>query len=494
MIILSISMILYLILGRKVLATLIVACVVTITDSYSQSTSQPNIIWIIAEDLSLDLGCYGAPVNTPTIDRLASEGIMYTNMFTTAGVCAPSRTAIATGMYQTSIGAMHLRYPENLMPNLPDSVLTVEQILQENGYQTVGIGKDDYMFYTEGNTFQYQDFNEIDKKRPVFAKISSKFTHRDFEKIEQKYIRESLIQLPPYFPNVEVLKEDWGLYLENVRLLDIEVNEILEQLESKELLDNAIIFFFSDHGRPFLRSKYWNYDSGIRIPFIIYFSNKIDMPNGFEKGKVSNQLLSSIDISATTLTLAGIEVPDYMEGNAFLNEQDEFTREFVFSSIDRIGGSYFKTRSVRSKKFKYIRNFNNGLSVLELTTEYGKAKLPDYCVVDILDNYNLLTDVQKTLVRPLPREELYDVENDPFEINNLANDPEFLGIRIKMERILMDWIYNIDDKGLKPDSREIEEYFINYRNNHKERFRQERLNNYIKIKNKLIENEVLQSN
>src|SRR5690554_3459309 len=147
MIILSISMILYLILGRKVLATLIVACVVTITDSYSQSTSQPNIIWIIAEDLSLDLGCYGAPVNTPTIDRLASEGIMYTNMFTTAGVCAPSRTAIATGMYQTSIGAMHLRYPENLMPNLPDSVLTVEQILQENGYQTVGIGKDDYMFY-----------------------------------------------------------------------------------------------------------------------------------------------------------------------------------------------------------------------------------------------------------------------------------------------------------------------------------------------------------
>src|SRR5690606_37447392 len=123
-----------------------------------------------------------------------------------------------------------------------------------------------------------------------------------------------------------------------------------------------------------------------------------------------------------------------------------------------------------------------------------KAKLPDYCVVDILDNYNLLTDVQKTLVRPLPREELYDVENDPFEINNLANDPEFLGIRIKMERILMDWIYNIDDKGLKPDSREIEEYFINYRNNHKERFRQERLNNYIKIKNKLIENEVLQSN
>ncbi len=405
----------------------------------------------------------------------------FTNMFTTAAVCSPSRTAIATGMYQTSIGAMHMRYPEELMPVLPEGIKTVAHILQNNGYQTLGLGKDDYMFRIKGSSFEYNNIDDLNKEKPFFAKVGTSFTHRVFKRDQANPIDPDLVKLPPYYPNVGPIRKDWAVYMENIQLLDNEIKKILGRFQERGLLENTIIFFFPDHGSAFLRGKYWTYDSGIRIPFIVYVPEGIYHPKGFRAGSVSDQMLSAIDISATTLALAGLEKPKYMQGRVFIGNQIEPEREYIFSSIDRISGIYFKTRAVRSKKYKYIKNFNNGRSILECTTEYAKAKYPDYNVVSILDNYNKLKEMEKTLVSPLPLEELYDIKNDPFEIKNLAYKAEFQDARKRMEKILMDWIKEIDDKGFLPDSPEIQKHFIDVRVENKERYADERLKMYLKV-------------
>lgn len=452
----------------------------------AQEQSRPNILWIVSEDLSQDLGCYGNDlIQTPTIDQLAKKGMRFINMFTVAGMCSPSRTAIATGMYQNSIGAMHMHYSEELMKPLPESVKTIAHILEENGYQTLGIKKDDYMFKLNRPSFQYKDIDELEKGKPFFAKVNSFYTHRIFKKDSLHPVEPDNIKLPPYYPDVRPLHNDWALYFENIQLLDKEVKQILSEFEHRGLLENTIIFFFSDHGRPMLRAKGWLYDSGTRIPFIVYIPPELKYPDGFKPGTVNKQLHSSIDISATTLALTGLEKPDYMQGKVFLGEQKEQESEYVFGAIDRIGGIYFKTRAVRSKKYRYIKNFNNGWSVLECSTEYRKARLPHYNTISILDNYNKLNEVQRTLVTPLPLEELYDLENDPFEVNNLACSEEYQEIRKKMELVLMHWISDIDDKGFEPDSPAIQKHFIDYRTTNKELYRKERLKSYIEIEKQL---------
>ena len=467
---------------------LILILVASIAKVSGQTKTGPNILWIISEDMSQDLGCYGnAIVKTPNLDRLAKDGMRFTRMFTTAAVCAPSRTALVTGMYQTSIGAMHMRYSDELKPELPEGIKTVESLFKAHGYQTLGIGKDDYMFRLDQSSFQYNSIDHLDKNKPFFAKVNSTYPHRVFEEDKNNPVDPSLVKLPPYYPDVDAVREDWAAYLENVQLLDNEVGQILDKFRKRGLLENTIIFFLSDHGRPFMRAKYWTYDSGIQIPFIIYFPKGMMAPDGYEAGTVSDQLLSSIDITATTLVLSGLRKPDYMQGRVFLGDRKETPRNVVFSSIDRISGIYFKTRAVRSGKFKYIKNFHNGRSVLECTTEYAKANYPCYNTISILDNYNKLAGVEKTLVTPLPLEELYDLENDPHETVNLAYHEEFQDVRRRLEGALSNWIKEIDDKGFRPDSPEIQKHFNDTRLSHKERYRDGRLKSYLKIEKQLRE-------
>lgn len=454
--------------------------------------NKPNILWIISEDMSQDLGCYGnAIVATPNLDKLAKEGMRFTKVFTTAAVCAPSRTALVTGMYQTSIGAMHMRYSEELKPALPEGIKTVESLFKANGYQTLGVGKDDYMFRLDGKSFQYSSIDDLDKTKPFFAKVNSTYPHRVFKEDKKNPVNPGKIELPPYYPDLDLIREDWAAYLENVQMLDAEVGAILDQFRNRGLLENTIIFFLSDHGRPFIRGKYWTYDSGIKIPLIISIPKGMQAPDGYVSGSLNHEMISSIDITATSLSLAGLRKPDYMQGRIFLGDKKDPGREVVFSSIDRISGTYFKTRAVRSDKFKYIRNYNNGRSVLECTTEYAKAMYPCYNAINILDNYNKLNEIEKTLVTPLPLEELYDLDGDPHETVNLAYDKDFQEVRKRMERLLTDWIRETDDKGFYPDSEEIQKHFIDTRIKDKERYRDARLKSYLKIERQLKEKGII---
>ncbi|NND04905.1 MAG: sulfatase-like hydrolase/transferase [Saprospiraceae bacterium] len=224
-------------------------------DSISQ-VQHPNILWIIAEDMSQDQACYGnGIVKTPVIDKLAADGMRFTHMFTAAGVCAPSRSAIATGIYQNGIGAMHMRYADHLKPNLPDGIETIAQILRDHGYQTVGKGKKDYMFKIEGEAFEFEDIAEIDPKKPFFARINSHYTHRIFKNDSLNPISPNQIALPPYYPNVGPLRDDWAAYLENIQLLDREVGNMLDRFEEFGLLENTTISFYRIMGDLSLREN-----------------------------------------------------------------------------------------------------------------------------------------------------------------------------------------------------------------------------------------------
>lgn len=465
---------------NNLLSTLVFTFLVFNSTAFSHN--RPNILWIIAEDMSQDQACYGNKlVKTPTIDMLSNNGMRFNNMFTAAGVCAPSRTAIATGMHQNAIGAMHMRYSEELKPALPEGMNTIAHILKANGYQTFSKGKDDYMFKLNEKSFEFKNLDQLDKSKPFFAKVNSFYTHRIFKRDKENPINPADVVLPPYYPDVSPIRKDRAAYYENIQLLDKEVKRILDEFEERGLMENTIVFFFSDHGRPSLKGKYWMYDSGIQIPFIVFIPEGIKAPKGYMAGAVDEKLHSSIDISATTLELAGIKKPSYMQGKVFMGENQEPERDYIFSALDRIGGVHFKTRAVRSKKFKYIKNFNNGLSILECSTEYRKARLPHYNTISILDNYNKLNEMQKTLVTPLPLEELYDLENDPFETKNLAYDENYQDVRQKMETVLTNWLDEIDDKGFYPDSPEIQKHFIDYRTKNKETYRKERLKCYTQI-------------
>lgn len=458
----------------------------TLCNCYAGEKVKPNIIWVIAEDMSQDLGCYGnGLVKTPNIDNLAKKSMRFTNAYTTASVCAPSRTALATGMYQTSLGACHLRYPDNLMPQLPDSIKIIPHILKENGYQTLGIGKDDYMFKLEGNPIDLKNWDELDKNKPFFAKICTPFSHRIFYPDKSNPINPDSVKLPPYYPNVDILRKDWALYFENVQLFDQFVGKLLGDLKEKDLLKNTIIFIFSDHGSAMLRGKYWLYDSGIKIPLVILIPSGLGNINGYNPGTVSNKLVSAIDISATTLSLAGVEKPDYMQGQLFLGKDSGKEREYIFASADRIGGVFLKSRAVTDGKYKLIINYNNGLSILDNSTEHRKARLPAYNVINILDTYNKLEGAERALVAPLPLFELYDLGKDPFEVNNLAEDDHYIDIMKILKSAIEGWMEEIGDKCLQPDSPEIQKHFIDYRTIHMEEYSNEQLKMYLKAKEEL---------
>ena len=430
---------------------------------------KPNILWIVAEDLSQDLGCYGNTlVKTPTLDNLAQNGVRFTNVFTTAPICTPSRTALSTGMYQTAINAYHMRYPDELKNSLQENVLPINELFRQNGYQTLnikdelGTGKTDWSYKSDMAAYDYQSWDQIATDQPFFAVVNLRLTHRPFEKDESNPIDPSKVTMPPYYPDNEVARKDWGAYLESLQLLDKQVESILRELKIRGWSDNTIVCFFSDHGRPFTRGKSFLYDSGLKIPLIIKSPEGLDWTEYFPKGTVNNQLISAIDISATTLSMAGINKPGNMHGRILLGKNKESPRKYVYSAIDRVGEIFLKSRSVRSFEYKYIKNYNHDFSVNAASTAYRKAAHPIYHLLDILGKRNQLDSIQRNLVSPLPEEELYNVKTDPFEVVNLASDPGHQEALKRMREKLKTWQEATTDYGMQEDSQELIRAFEEY--------------------------------
>jgi N-sulfoglucosamine sulfohydrolase len=437
--------------------------------AYGDEIQRPNILWIMAEDMSPDLGCYGNEVVTsPHLDGLAAAGMKFNRVFTTSPACSPSRTALATGVFQTTLGAHHMRYSKKLMPKLPEPVKVLPQLMRENGYFTgnikhiagTGEGKDDWQFKASSKSWDTRSWKDLIKRQPFFAQIHSRESHRGFR--PPKNIPEEKIKLPPYYPDHPVTRNDWAGYFESVNRFDRQVGAILEQLKVDKLDQNTIICVLADHGRPMIRGKNWLYDSGTRIPLIIYYPEGLKRPHAFQAGSESSALISAIDLVAETVLMAGASVPEWMQGRSFLRK-DSKPRRYIHTAADRFGDLEMCSRAVRTDRFKYIRNFKTPGSVNECTTAYRRSTHPIYHLLNIMGEKNQLSPVQAQLLKPLAEEELYDLENDPYETVNLIGKASFEKVHGELKKRMEEWIETSEDKGLEPDSEALIQHFKQYR-------------------------------
>ncbi len=434
----------------------------------AENVQRPNILWIIAEDMSPDLGCYGnRVVTTPNLDALADKGMRFSHVFTTGPACSPSRTALATGVYQTTLGAHHMRYSERLKPALPRGIKVLPELMREEGYFTgnikdvggTGTGKDDWLFQSPAKTWDTKSWQELVEHQPFFAQINSKQSHRKFSAAAD--IPRKEIDLPPYYPDHPVTRDDWAGYLNSVNQFDAQVGAILGELRKANLDENTIVFVFSDHGRPMIRGKNWLYDSGTQIPLIVYVPDNLRNSIRYSPGTVGPQLLSAIDIVAETLLMVGGEIPSWMQGRSFLRTHSS-PRTYLHTAVDRIGNIESCSRAVRTDRFKYIRNFKTPGSINECSTAYRRETHPIYHLLRMMSERNTLNEVQAQLLAPLASEELYDLAKDPHETRNLIGKQAYETVHQELEKEMHDWTTSSKDQGLQQDSIAIAEHFEAY--------------------------------
>ena len=402
------------------------------------SGQRPNVLWLVADDMCPDIGCYGnGLVHTPNLDRLAAEGTRFSRAFSTSPVCSASRSAFMTGMYQTTIGA-HQHRPEQNKP-LPGNVKVITDHFRAAGYFTANAGKEDMNFYSK-DAFDGRDWTEAKPSQPFFARKNFGVTHREFRRDPDHPIDADDVKLPPYYPDHPILRRDWANYLESIGNFDKQVGKQLDRLEEAGVLDNTIVFLFADQGRAHFRGKQWLYDGGIHIPLIVRW------PGHIKAGAVVDDPVSAIDLAPTALSLIGEEVPEHIQGKVILGPDAE-TREYVFAARDRCDETFDRIRCVRSKRFKYIRNFLPHLPYTQFN-QYKYREYPAWTVMEVMYHEGKLNEAQSHFMGPIkPDEELYDLAKDPHEVNNLAGKAEYKAVLEKMREALNDWIKRTDDKG-----------------------------------------------
>lgn len=430
---------------------------------------RPNIVWIIPDDMSANFGCYGeTAIKTPHVDALAASGVKFTNAYVTAPVCSTCRSAFITGMYQTSIGAHHHRSGRGeLKIHLPDGIELVPKLFQDAGYHTSisgwpgngKFGKTDYNFEWDRSVYDGTDWAERKEGQPFFAQIQTaggKLRGKDadgWEKVAanaEKVFgdRTSLdaVTLPPYYPEHPDIVQDWAAYLDSVRLTDHMVGEVVAKLKADGVYDNTIILFMTDHGISHARGKQFMYDEGLHVPLVI-------RGPGIEAGGVRDDVVEHIDIAALSLGAAGIPIPEWMQAQDIL-AADYGPREAVFAARDRCDETVEHMRSVRTRQFKYIRNFLPQRPYLQ-PNAYKDAK----AIVIAMREWHAagkLDEAQSLIMRETrPPEELYDVIADPDEIHNLADDPAHAAKLAELRGLLDNWIEETGDQGQTPETEEM---------------------------------------
>ena len=448
----------------------------------AEERNPPNILWIVGENLDLDLGCYGQKnVLTPNLDGLASKGVRYTNVFSTSPVCAPSRSAFMTGMYQTSTDMHPMRSHRDDDFRLPPGVRPMTHRLQDVGYFTVnitrigdrevGTGKLDLNFVNEGPVYQSDDWSALKTHQPFFAQINMPEAEYDIydrqtwkhprakwvgEEWHRKVATQENVSPPPYYPDHKITRQEWARYLNSVSGMDVRIGWILEQLEKDGMTDDTIILFFGDNGRLEARGIHWCWDSGLHVPMILSWPKNHPTPPQYGKGIVNDQVISLLDITATTLWMAGIERPPLMQSRVFLGDRPDRPRTYAFSARDRIDETVVRQRSVRDSRYHYIRNFTPGAGFPTLNRYKEKCFLVKPLMRQLAAQ-GKLTGPPADLMNPFPKEMLYDTQADPYEIENLADsdDPQHQAALLRLRAALDTWIADTGDLGEWPEPSEV---------------------------------------
>jgi len=433
--------------------------------SADEPAKRPNIVWIIVDDMSANFSCYGEKlIRTPHVDQLANDGTRFSKAFVTAPVCSPCRSALITGCYQTTIGAHHHRSGRGERKiTLPGDVVPAPVLFQKAGYYTcIGgfqatgdkLGKTDYNFEWDRKMYDGNDWAGRKTGQPFFMQVQlhgGKYRGQGPNANWQNRVTKELgsntkpadVVLPPYYPRDPVILQDWADYLDCCRYTDKEVGDVIARLEKEKLLDNTVVFFMTDHGISHARGKQFLYDEGTHVPFVV-------RGPGIAKGATRDDLIEHIDMTATSLALAGIEIPKWMQGRNVL-ANDYATRGAVFAARDRCDETMEHIRSVRTERFKYIRNYMNQRphlqpcrykdekAIVQKLRELHAARKLDYLTEKLL------------FAETRPAEELYDLAADPHEVTNLAADPKHKATLETMRKKLADWEERTGDKGRTPE-------------------------------------------
>jgi len=444
----------------------------TLSSEPPETANKPyNILWITVEDMSPRLPSYGDSVaKTPHLDQLAAEGLRFSRAFSISGVCAPSRAALITGMYPTTIGAQHMRTmtrtsaladitdPELLaIPTYeavpPPEVKCFTEYLRAEGYYCTNNSKEDYQF-TRPITAWDESSNKAHWRnrpqgKPFFSVFNIGVTHESqvWERADEPMrIDTTLITVPPYYPNTPTVKRDLARHYTNIQLMDSLVGNILDELATDGLTDSTIIFFYSDHGDGLPRAKRWVYDSGLQVPLIVRW------PDGSYAGETYEELVSFVDFAPTMLSLTGIDIPEYMQGQAFLGEQQADTpRSYIFAARDRMDPAIDCRRAVRDKRYKYIRNYMPDRPYVQFLPYRDRMSMMQELLK--LDEAGKLVGAQATWFQDTkPLEELYDTETDPYEIHNLAEDPAYEEKLLELRSAHLEWKMRTNDWGLIPET------------------------------------------
>ena len=428
---------------------------------------RPNILWVTCEDISPHLGCYGDTYAvTPNIDRLAKQGVRYTRAFSTASVCTPSRSCLITGMYASSLGTQHLRAVQPLP--LANEIRCFTEYLREAGYYCSNNAKQDYNFVTPASAWHESSQQAHWRKRrpgqPFFSVFNFTTTHQGQIRYSEEQFTKITTQLspherhdptqaplPPYYPDTPVVRRNIAQLYTQITKMDKQVKDLLEQLEEDGLADETIVFFYSDHGTGLPRHKRWIHDSGIRVPLIIRFPTKYQHLASGNPGSAVDRLVSFVDFAPTVLSFVGLKIPSYMQGRAFLGKQATEPRQYVFAIRDRVDEVYECSRAVRDKRYKYIRNYMPHRPRMQYSN-YSE-RTPIRQELRRLAAEGKLQGATKWLISPVkPPEELYDTQNDPHEIHNLADSPDHRKILERMHGVLRSWMIEIRDTGLLPEA------------------------------------------
>jgi arylsulfatase A-like enzyme len=423
----------------------------------AQAPERPNILWVTCEDMSPNLGCYGDKfAESPTIDSLAERSLRYRTCWSNAPVCAPARTTIISGMYPPSTGAEHMRSETKLAPGQK----MFPQILREAGYYTSNNNKEDYNLVYTGKVWDDSStkahFRNRAANQPFFSVFNFVITHESQIRRRPHELKHDPreVRVPAYHPDTPEVRHDWAQYYDNIKAMDFQVKRTLGELAADGLNDSTIVFFYSDHGAGMPRSKRWPYNSGLRVPLMVHIPERFRhlAPKDYQPGGWTNRPISFVDLAPTALGLAGIAKPDYHQGHAFLGAKPGPEPKYVFGFRGRMDERIDMVRSVRNQRYVYIRNYlphriygQHVAYMFEMPTAMKWKELNDA---------GKLNAAQSHFWKTKPIEELYDLENDPDEVNNLAlkPSPEHLKARNELNAQLLAKQLEIKDVGFLPEN------------------------------------------
>ncbi|MBE0653980.1 MAG: sulfatase, partial [Bacteroidales bacterium] len=431
-----------------------------------KNTERPNILWITCEDISPYLGIYGCEeALTPNLDRLAEKGIRYTHAYANAPVCAVARSTILSGMYASTTGTHQMRS----RPQLPEEIPAYPKIFRQAGYYTSNNSKKDYNSNYENDHSLWDDsgiaahYRNRKEDQPFFSVFNILVTHESQlqeERIQQfieagqipenPRVHPADIKLPPYHPDLPEIREDWARLHDLITLMDKRVGDLLQELEDEGLAENTIVFFYSDHGGQLARSKRYIYNVGTQVPFIVYLPERWQHLSKKHPGDKDSRLISFVDLAPTVLSIAGLKVPEKMQGTVFLGPETIQAPEYVHFYRDRMAERYDFSRAVSNGRDYFIRNFFPHRPPGR-DSRYGYQVQANWRAWEEAYDRGECNEIQSQFYQPRSTFELFDTKKDPWHITNLASQKKQEKIVKELSEELDQWMIETRDAGLIPE-------------------------------------------